>query len=880
MLGTSLWVSEVGGSFSDKLREVGTQLGVLTNAFRQLEAAYECETQPTRSRPIWQWGAADSTDAAKGPLMKLWYDSISPATPGEDSVVSRASTPSAIPGIERPERERQEKPSAFLNALVKERSTDNVTELLRQRADPNEQFSRFSCIGKDFSTGTPLCIAALRNDKSLVRTLVAYAADPLTSDYSFVAGAEQMLWSGPAVHACLPYGYLDILELLVGAKANIHAQGSNGANLVWQAAYFGHVDVLEHCLRENVEFATAAVSQDDRALHVGALTGHTGVVKALLAANARHDVEDGRGHSPLDDAVAQGHADVSKYLVAYNADIFRVSPFADMPVTNNSSGMAIFQRWQGFSGSSAALSGGEMRCIDQVFLSENPLLLSAVAQGLSHARDLLNNISTDDFIRFLRASGHTPVHILQAIFQPHTLRYWEDQGGRRYRRTKTAAFLDARRGVNIAEGPHFRVLQHCFNYKRPLPKYALDFLETLLPSNNVVGHQMMYVPVTAYMSHIPWLHKDLKVLLAIADCETSQIFNNAGCQAIISVLWAENAVLARFRMLMAFFEVLNLVFINITLNFNKDDSPERGLVFMASSISAAVVWAVSVFFEVAQAIGYVSSSLTKRYLATPRYWFDLVVLGMTFATIIGIWQLGLDAADSALFNTILGTLVFLKWMGFLIYLRQIRSVGVRILPITTTMFDVGPFCLVLCVYLIGSVNMYYALGVQSFQESAITIWRLVVLGDLDLNELEGVFPSEFTLLDDGTIRQDESARTKYYWAVRVIVVTVSFIVGVLMMNLFVAILCLSYSRAAEKAWLSLMRSRANIVLDQHAIRVGMEIVFCPRRAIKKRRSNSHGVGRKTSTLSIENTTSGNLADQLEEARSAYIWFARPGDVEK
>mmetsp|Transcript_27823 Transcript_27823/g.64862 ORF Transcript_27823/g.64862 Transcript_27823/m.64862 type:complete len:244 (-) Transcript_27823:180-911(-) len=232
------------------------------------------------------------------------------------------------------------------------------------------------------------------------------------------------------------------------------------------------------------------------------------------------------------------------------------------------------------------------------------------------------------------------------------------------------------------------------------------------------------------------------------------------------------------------------------------------------------------------------------------------------------------------YGTLLGILVFLKWMRFLIYLRQIRSVGMRILPITTTMFDVGPFCLVLFVYLIGSVNMYYALGIKSFQDSAIMIYRLVVLGDLNLDEFEGVFATQMSLQDDGSILQTTSEKTEYYWAVRLLIVVVSFFVGLLMMNLFVAMLCLSYSQAAEGAWLSFMRSRANIVLDQHAIRVGMEIVFCPRRAIKKRRSNSHGVGRKTSTLSIENTTSGNLADQLEEARSAYIWFARPGDVEK
>merc|ERR1712079_232347 len=88
-------------------------------------------------------------------------------------------------------------------------------------------------------------------------------------------------------------------------------------------------------------------------------------------------------------------------------------------------------------------------------------------------------------------------------------------------------------------------------------------------------------------------------------------------------------------------------------------------------------------------------------------------------------------------STVLGILLFLKWFRMLIYLRQIKVVGLHILPITSTMWDVGPFLLVLGVYVLASVNLLYALR-NNYDpwECFLLIYRLVVLGDMDITELE------------------------------------------------------------------------------------------------------------------------------------------------
>merc|ERR1712113_710777 len=107
-------------------------------------------------------------------------------------------------------------------------------------------------------------------------------------------------------------------------------------------------------------------------------------------------------------------------------------------------------------------------------------------------------------------------------------------------------------------------------------------------------------------------------------------------------------------------------------------------------------------------------------------------------------------------------------------LRVFKSVGVRILPILATMWDVGPFCGVLGVYLIGSANMYYALGIWDFFESFLIIWRLVIVNDLNMYELEGVHNSgKMRLGEDGMFVLEPREKTQYYMIVRIMMVGLS-----------------------------------------------------------------------------------------------------------
>jgi len=309
-------------------------------------------------------------------------------------------------------------------------------------------------------------------------------------------------------------------------------------------------------------------------------------------------------------------------------------------------------------------------------------------------------------------------------------------------------------------------------------------------------------------------------------------------------------------------EVLVLFVLNIALNSNIGTE--------AGNWTALSVWFVAVGIEAAQMIGYISSGLTRRYFTTLRYWFDLIVLLSTGVVNFSLLTLDHASTDLVEFRTAFGVLTFLKWMRFLTFLRQLRSVGLNILPITTTMWDVVPFGLVLSVYLIGSVNLYFALGINpSLFDSFMLVYRLVVLGDLDVREFENLPLPTFRRVNDWEFAQTLPGRLDYYYVIRLFIVFVSFVMGLTMMNLFVAILCLSYSQAAENAWYCFMRSRANIVLDQHAVRVGVSTILCMRPRVYrkiKRRTRDHA------------SSSATLDDERQEAQSAYIWYAVQTDA--
>eukprot|EP00928_Gymnodinium_smaydae_P039136 TRINITY_DN26803_c0_g4_i1.p1 TRINITY_DN26803_c0_g4~~TRINITY_DN26803_c0_g4_i1.p1 ORF type:complete len:966 (+),score=81.75 TRINITY_DN26803_c0_g4_i1:48-2945(+) len=746
---------------------------------------------------------------------------------------------------------REPPPCSLLESCT-QGTDDEVKQLLERQADPNEIFTNFNCIGKDFLSGTPLVASVLRGKVRLIKTLVEHGAN-VEGTYAFVAGAEQIVWSGTALHAAVPGGNLEIVKELIHYHADIHSRGSNGATLLWQASYFGQLEIADFLLDRRSDLEFKAQSQDDCALsfsplHSASVAGHASVVSLLLKHKANMRVDSGNNTQPLDDAVLQGHADVVQALVSHGADIYRrVNPKLRMAmlgaeeqpepssptlamrrrsVTSEFLNVCVGEqtRKQKRRSHFGVRGGLELRVLDIVFSSENPVLMAAVALGMKRSTMLLDKLPSADLIRFLRAPGDAPLHIMTAIFRTYPIMFWQSSRSNKLRRVLLrASFVDFSRGMNIAQGPHRDEVLRLFNTKQLLSNDIDKFVATVAPKK-LEGKRCMFVPVSFMMCHVANVHKNLQVLVALANCEQKDIFNEPGVQAILNFAWETERNSAKCSMGMHFAEVINLVLINFILNENERlPSSELAVVLLGVANALALfVLLVVIFYKMMEIVGHMSQGLRT---GSVRFWlFDGFVLSLTGVVVQQTYAHGLTAKAYPAYNICLGVLVFIKWMRLLMSLRLIESIGMRILPITTTMWSVGPFCAVLAVYLLGSANMYYALGIHSFTKCFLIVYRIVVLGDMDLYEMENVWGSNLEIVDDNgrtIIQQSVPVATEYYYVVRAMMLFVSFVMGLAMMNLFIAMLCLSYAAATESARKAFMRSRALAMIDHYAYRAGV-----------------------------------------------------------
>merc|ERR1712008_519992 len=97
-------------------------------------------------------------------------------------------------------------------------------------------------------------------------------------------------------------------------------------------------------------------------------------------------------------------------------------------------------------------------------------------------------------------------------------------------------------------------------------------------------------------------------------------------------------------------------------------------------------------------------------------------------------------------------------------------------------------------------------------------------GDFSITELEHLpRPPQRVNLTTGDIVQSSiaSEQATDFVILRIMVVVISFVVGVSLMNLFIGMLSVSYEAAHNVAHLTFMRGRARTVLDQHVVDVGI-----------------------------------------------------------
>ncbi|MDI6448708.1 ankyrin repeat domain-containing protein [Anaerobaca lacustris] len=119
------------------------------------------------------------------------------------------------------------------------------------------------------------------------------------------------------LHRAVQGGHTDVVEFLVGAGADLTAQGNTGQTALHDAAYLGFAQVAEVLISHGADVNAVAENHQGRgqtSLQIAARCGHTATVALLIANGADVDAEDTQGNSALFYAWERGFADIVALL--------------------------------------------------------------------------------------------------------------------------------------------------------------------------------------------------------------------------------------------------------------------------------------------------------------------------------------------------------------------------------------------------------------------------------------------------------------------------------------------------------------------------------------------------------------------------------------
>lgn len=120
-------------------------------------------------------------------------------------------------------------------------------------------------------------------------------------------------------------GNLEIVKLLIAAKADVNFRASGDETPLMAAAGHGHLEVTQYLVSQRAE-VNRKVSGDGTALLVAARGGHLPVVQYLVDQGAEVNAQVGGDGTPLICAARSGRYAVAKFLLEKGADPFQVSP--------------------------------------------------------------------------------------------------------------------------------------------------------------------------------------------------------------------------------------------------------------------------------------------------------------------------------------------------------------------------------------------------------------------------------------------------------------------------------------------------------------------------------------------------------------------------
>jgi len=325
------------------------------------------------------------------------------------------------------------------------------------------------------------------------------------------------------------------------------------------------------------------------------------------------------------------------------------------------------------------------------------------------------------------------------------------------------------------------------------------------------------------------MHQAEDVVSAIAAFNRfNNIFEDVFCVGILNLHWARIGFTFKYQ---ACFEVLYLCLM-IVLNgllVNLHESPVLIRTTRVLAFLCIFMWIKEALHSIAVTIGAVLSGRVQQGLC--RAGADLFRLFSTGIVYVYAAYSPETAKERWELNVLMCYTFAYRWIWLTYATRSMRVVGLHILPILYTTRGIGAFCFIMLVYLLAAVTAIYAFALHSLSESISLVLRLVLLGDLDLYEMEygpgglDVYGTTL-LLDDMSISTSVPPLGENSYAIRLVVLVIASVMGVLLMNIFVAVLCVHYQEASDNSLKLFNHERARLVETYYDSKRGFSAMFC------------------------------------------------------
>eukprot|EP00928_Gymnodinium_smaydae_P024831 TRINITY_DN19983_c0_g1_i1.p1 TRINITY_DN19983_c0_g1~~TRINITY_DN19983_c0_g1_i1.p1 ORF type:complete len:1113 (-),score=201.50 TRINITY_DN19983_c0_g1_i1:351-3689(-) len=592
----------------------------------------------------------------------------------------------------------------------------------------------------------------------LVDPLVRLRAD-VNDDAAGSSSTQQLR----PVHFAAGAGDATMIQTLVSHGADVNALTSAGGlphyMAIHEAAYHGNAEAVR-CLLDYEADPDAVNKGGQTALHIAARVGSLPVIQILVEGNADVGMRCNDGHTALMDAAGSQFPDSELHLLARSC----VEDLRDVAMQEQAAALILLRdrKWCRF-----------LREPDH-FLSVSELI-EILREAPSVAAELLRVLTLEPYV--LDPFRYPlPRQVVRDAFSPLRCAYapdyewgeaaWHDQlvakAGLEYFRGSDfalgfwdgwARFLDLPRGKARAQ---FRVL-----------RLSGILCETLLFTiNELPGHAQMAMMSEIYM------------------------------QAILDNMWQMLLCNYMMHFLWKVLELVTLVWITYEWEFFQQ----------SDTIWWRATWSILATASL--------RDVAMELLSWRGFWVNFSVHQRSSCAldIVSVVLTAMFATQSALLLSfdmprLLAVVSFIRWVHLLYMMRAFKCmrIGMKILPIVRSFFQVGGILAVTIVVFIAFVHMFCALDRgKSVNEVILGAFKLLFLGGEDdgiafvltLGQEEG---RAFNVLEQ------EVANVLLYFAV--------FIFCICILNLFIAVHGEAYNAVAMQVTQQFYLERLQICLD-------------------------------------------------------------------